>query len=171
LKKILEVLHLVVDDRTNQDLIRKVTKDDVKRFFFSMGAIKTSGLDGFPMMFFQEFLEVIKYDLVHVMRDFNRTNKIIRDLKKTFIVLVPKINDPTQLEDFRSISLCNTIYKIFSKVMVNRMKPILNTTISLTKNGFFLVRKILDTMITSHEVLHSMEISVNPAMVIKLDMF
>jgi hypothetical protein len=42
-------------------------------------------------------------------------------VNETAIILLPKKDEPEHLRDFRPISLCNVIYKVVSKCMVNRM--------------------------------------------------
>jgi hypothetical protein len=46
-------------------------------------------------------------------------------INKTFIVLIPKVASPEELGQFHLIILSNVIYKIASKVLVNRLKVIL----------------------------------------------
>lgn len=65
-----------------------------------------------------------------VVTDLFRTGKLLKKLNNTFIVLVPKVQDPIHMTDFRPISFCNIVYKIFSKVLVNRLKPLLDKFIS-----------------------------------------
>lgn len=146
-----------------------VTKEEVRRAVFSMKAYKSSVPDGFPPAFFQHFWEVVKLDLLWAAQDFFRTRKLLKKLNKTFIALIPKVKDPGTLSDFNSISLCNTTYKIFSKIIVNRLKPLLHKFIGKTQNEFVLGCQIIDAAITTHEVLHSMEKSDNPSMALKLD--
>lgn len=42
-------------------------------------------------------------------------------LNKTLIDLIPKCIDPETVGNFIPISLCNTIYKVVIKIIVNRL--------------------------------------------------
>ena len=72
------------------------------------------------------------------------------------------------MEYFKPTSLCNTIYKIFAKVMVNHFKPLLEKFISPHQNGFVPRRHILDMVITTDKVIHSMKKYKKLGMALKL---
>lgn len=67
-----------------------------------------------------------------------------------------------------TINLYDTIYKIFSKLIVNRVKKNLHLSISNNQKGFVLGRKILYVVLNTHEFIHSMEKNKKLNMVLKL---
>jgi hypothetical protein len=73
------------------------------------------------------------------------------------IVLIPKIKIPMSLRDYIPISLCNVIYKVVSKCLVNRLRPLLQDIISPTQSTFILGRMITDNAIFAFECIHALQ--------------
>jgi hypothetical protein len=48
----------------------------------------------------------------------------------TAIVLISNGSNPEELKDFRPINLCNVIYKVISKCLVNMLQLMLNDVVS-----------------------------------------
>ena len=71
--------------------------------------------------------------------------------------MIPKVANLKTVAQFRPISLCNVIYKLLSKVLVNRLKPILNSIILEAQSAFIVDRVITDNILIAFETLHHMK--------------
>jgi hypothetical protein len=80
--------------------------------------------------FFKSYWEVVKHDVYGVVEDSRRSASILKALNATMITLIPKENEARTPDRYRLIDLCNVVYKIISKVITNRLKPLLPTLIS-----------------------------------------
>ncbi|XP_022725030.1 uncharacterized protein LOC111281580 [Durio zibethinus] len=83
-------------------------------------------------------------------------NLVLRGINHTNLVSIPKIKNPSWVKDFRSISLCNVIYKIVSKVLANRLKNVLPRVIIKNQSAFVPGRSIFDKAIVAFETIHFM---------------
>ena len=78
------------------------------------------------------------------------------DLNKTLLVLIQKKKNADSLRDYRPISLCNVSYKIITKTVVNRIKPLLSRLIGPAQTSFVSGRQITDNIVLAQEIIHSM---------------
>ena len=77
-------------------------------------------------------------------------------LNRTLITLILKCNSSESLNNFQPIGLCNTIYKVITKLLVARIRPILDYLVSLLQIAFVPKRKGVDNAIIIQELVHSM---------------
>ncbi|PKU82800.1 hypothetical protein MA16_Dca006098 [Dendrobium catenatum] len=59
-----------------------------------------------------------------------------KDWKDIVVVLIPKTSNPSIPSAYRPINLCNSIYKIVAKVLLNRMLGVIPRIISKEQSAF-----------------------------------
>lgn len=131
---------------------------------------KAPGPDGFTANFFHDFWELIHAEVWELVEESRSMHWLLPSLNSTFIALVPKGEEANTPDKFRPIALCNVIYKLISKVVANRLKPLLPLLVLPEQTGYVEGRQIMDGIILSNEVLHSLKILKKPGMIMKLDL-
>jgi hypothetical protein len=92
---------------------------------FNLGPTKAPGPDGFQAIFFQKAWGLIGDEVSKVCLCILKGEGSMKEFNISNVVLIPKVNNPTKIQDFRPISLCTIIYKIVTKVMASRLKNVL----------------------------------------------
>ena len=111
-------------------------------------------------------------DVTSVVLNVLNSGVVLESLNSTFIALIPKVKHPKKAVDFQCISLCNVVYKLISKVLVNRLKNFLASAIPESQSAFLSGRLISDNVLVAFETLHYLKRKTNGRMgqmVLKLD--
>ena len=61
-------------------------------------------------------------DVIRSILSWLNSGTLPHPVNHTFITLIPKVDNPEYVHQYRPISLCNVLYKNFSKVIANRLK-------------------------------------------------
>uniref|UniRef100_A0A803QEQ4 Reverse transcriptase domain-containing protein n=1 Tax=Cannabis sativa TaxID=3483 RepID=A0A803QEQ4_CANSA len=115
---------------------------------------KSPDLDGMTLAFYQKCWSIIKNDAIKVVQQFFQTGVFAEDWSVSNIVLIPKKKSPEHMTDLRLIALSNVLHKIITKVITNRMKPIMDLIVSELQSAFIPGRLITDNIMVFFEVLH-----------------
>ena len=94
-------------------------------------------------------------NVINAVQNFFVKGTMVKELNSTLIVLIPKIQNPTSVNHYRPISLCNVVYKAITKILVNKMRPILHSIISPCQLAFVPRRWIKKNQVIVKELMHS----------------
>lgn len=138
-----DLFNPVITEEMNYSLLKPYSAEEISNALFQIGPLKAPGPDGLSGRFFQRNWQVLKEDVVRAVQEFFFSNGVMAPgVNDTCIVLIPKVPYPETLKDFRPISLCNVIYKVVSKCLVNRLRPLLDSIISPHQSAFIPGRMI-----------------------------
>lgn len=87
----------------------------------------------------------------------------------TYIDLIPKVNNPQRLNDFRPISLVGCLYKVLAKVLANRLKSVMGSVVSESQSAFIKGKQILDGILIANEVVDEAKRSNKELLLFKVD--
>ncbi|KAL0449123.1 UNVERIFIED_CONTAM: LINE-1 retrotransposable element O protein [Sesamum latifolium] len=145
--------HIINEDEAIQ-LTRRVTPDEVKQAVFAIDEDKALGPDGYPSGFFKAARPVIGKEVTQAILDFFTTGRLLKQVNATLLSLIPKVLNPTLVSEFRPISCCNVLYKVITKIIVQRLSEVLDDLISPSQNAFVLGRSIGDNILLAQELFH-----------------
>ena len=128
--RVLEYVPNVITDEMNALLSRKFEVHEVEVTLHQMAPLKAPGPDGMPPLFYQHFWGTVSHDVTSSILMWLNSGTFPQSLNHTFITLIPKNNSPEHAHQFHPISLCNVLYKIFSKVLANCLKKVLSFIIT-----------------------------------------
>ncbi|XP_028117740.1 uncharacterized protein LOC114315319 [Camellia sinensis] len=103
------------------------------------------------------------------MHEFHINGKLVKGINSSFITLIPKKDSPTDLVDYRPISLVGSVYKILAKVLSKRMNKVLPRLVSEVQTTFIGGRCTPDGVLIANEVIEWWKSTKQKGVILKLD--
>lgn len=129
-----------------------ITHDLVLKTLKSLKRNKAPGPNGLTVDFFLATWDVVGNDFCNATSHFFSTSIIHSGINSTSIALIPKFRSPTQMRDFRIISLCPVAYKGIAKLIANRLKLVLPSIINASQSAFIKGRSITNNFLLAQEL-------------------
>jgi len=125
IEKILQKIPKLITEEHNLLLLQPIQLHEVDSAVKQLKAGKALGPDGFTSDFFHHFWDLIQIEVWQLVEESHALRWMYPGLNATFIALIPKTEEANMPDKYRPIALCNIIYKIVSKVIATRLKPLL----------------------------------------------
>ncbi|GJV29338.1 RNA-directed DNA polymerase, eukaryota, reverse transcriptase zinc-binding domain protein [Tanacetum coccineum] len=141
----LNLLHeLEIIDNIDRDYLKRlVTHEKIKEAVWDCGSSKAPGPDVFSFAFVKKYWDIIKKDLHDFINSFFALCDMPYGANSSFFTLIPKVNNPTLITDFRPISLIGIHYKIIAKILANRLSKVIDKIVSKEQSAFIAGPSIL----------------------------
>ncbi|GAU10487.1 hypothetical protein TSUD_420760, partial [Trifolium subterraneum] len=99
-----------VSEQDRIDLVKPFLLDEIKTAVWECDSFKSPGPDGVNLGFYKDFWDLVKIDLLNFFSEFHRQGVLSKGLNSTFIALIPKVECPQRVADFRPIALTQSAY-------------------------------------------------------------
>lgn len=112
-----------------------------------MSPSKAHGLDGFNAQFYQRTWSITGREVISFVKNLQQTYGMPPGIAEALLVLIPKVECPSKIREYRPISLCNVIYKLITEVIANMLKDVWSVLISSNQASFVPRRQSIDNVL------------------------
>jgi hypothetical protein len=131
-----------MDSETSAQLEAPFTDKEIDDIIKDLPNDESPGPECFNNEFFKSYWQIIGKDVKYLIKKLYEGNFNMESINSSFITLIPKVDSPILPSDFRPISLLNTVLKIITKLLANRLRKIILQLVHKNQHGFLKQRSI-----------------------------
>ena len=111
----------------------------------------------------------IKEDVMAFFNNFHSNGELPLESNSSFIALIPKTASTLHPSEFRPISLMNALLKLLTKIMANRLKPLMTYLVRQHQTTFIKGRQITDGILITSELVSLLQKQKTSGLIFKID--
>ncbi|GKU90517.1 hypothetical protein SLEP1_g4505 [Rubroshorea leprosula] len=142
-----------ISQANNELLTAPFTEEEIRKVIWECDSFKAPGPDGFNFRFMKSMWDDTKIEVVGFLKEFQEQGRLVRGSNASFIVLIPKTENPQRIEEYRPISLIGVMYKVVAKLLASCLCKVLHKIIGEQQIAFIKVRQLVDGVVTANEVI------------------
>lgn len=125
-------------------------------YTIGMSPLKAPSPNVFQATFYQRAWNIVGQTVLEYVMKMLKGEENVGTTAEALVVLLPKVESPNLLSQFRQISLCNVVYRTITKTMVNILKPIMGGVVSPMQGSFVPGHQITNNIVICQEVIHTL---------------
>ena len=159
-----------LSDNESNKLEGHITLAELTNALRNMKNNKSPGTDGYSCEFFKVFWKKIGNFVLRSINYSYDIGELSIVQKQGIITLIPKENKSRQkLTNYRPICLLNTVYKLASASIANRIKSVLDKLVHESQSGFISGRYIGDNTRLLYDLMQFVEENNIPGLLLLID--
>jgi len=156
-------------EEDNLSLVAPFSMEEIEEVVKESEVDKSPGPDGFNFAFVETFWYLIKGEVRIMFDQFHGNEVLPKAMLAYFVALIPKINSPFELKDYRPISLLGCLYNLLAKVLARRLAKVMNRIISLNQSAFLKGRNLVDGVLVINEIVDYAKKFNKECLILKVD--
>ena len=114
-------LDIRLGEHSKNELEQEMNEEEIKEAIDKMKKAKVPGIDGIPVEFYSWGWKIVKRQFVEVLQYVQKTEDVHDKFLDGLIAVVHKKGDTNEIKNYRPLTLLNVDYKIYAKVIANRL--------------------------------------------------
>lgn len=159
----------MVGEEDNVRLVAPFSIEEIEGVMEECDGDNSPGLDGFNFVFVKKFWYLIKGEIRIMFDQFHGNDKLPKAMLAYFVALIPIINLPMELKDYRLISLLGCLYKLLAKVLAKRLARVMSLIISQNQSAFLKGMDLADGVLVINEIVDFAKKSNLECLILKVD--
>lgn len=151
-----EVIPNLINEEINNMLTMLPSPSEIYKAVMAMNKNDAPWPDGFGGIFYQTYWDIVKKDVINAVLEFFTKDWLLPNFNCNSIVLIPKVPDAVIVGQYRPIALANFKFKIISKILADRLAPIMKNIISSEQRDFIQGRNIKDYICITSEAINQL---------------
>ena len=145
------------------------TTSEILKAIGDLALQKSPGSDGLPPEFYKQFKNIISEDLTELYNNLENQQELPDSMREGIIKCIYKKGEREDIRNWRPISLLNYDYKIYTKVLTNRISKALQNTIGPEQTAGVQNRTIIENLQLNREIIAYTSINDIKGAMISLD--
>ena len=147
-----------------------LTLKEISGVLYNMKHDKSPGITGFTAEFFKTFWRQLGQFVLRSLNLGYTNGELSISQRQGVITCIPKENKPKQfLKNWRPLTLLDTVYKIASGSIANRIKLIIDKIIAKEQSGFIKGRYIGENIRLIYDLMNFTELNNIPGLILLID--
>ncbi|VFQ97147.1 unnamed protein product, partial [Cuscuta campestris] len=147
----------IINGEDNLMLCAVPQEEEIRGAIWDLNSHSAPGPDGYNGTFFKTYWHIIHDEVTRATQEFFLGLPIPKSYGATLLTLIPKVDNPKSLGDYRPISLSTFLSKVNTKILANRLGSILHKLISPEQSGFQAGKGVEENILLTQEMIHCLD--------------
>ena len=149
---------------------REITMNELEHCLKKTKNNIAPGSSGFTGAFYKAFWATLKYLVLSTINAIFISNELPESLRFGIINIIPKgTKDPRHLSNWRPLTLLNTLYKLISSILAERIKTVLNRILGPHQKAYIPGRFISEATKNTYDIFEQAIRTKNSGLAVLID--